>query len=93
MNSSSSVSIIDDIFQQFVRFFQTYGWYFVFSFLAFVWFAKPVLDEFYRKVSLAQANYPQRKSVLDEERRRVRVHQQLDVYKAHREQVGSGHYA
>ena len=90
---NASVSIIDDVFQQIILFFQTYGWYIVFSFLAFVWFAKPVLTEFYRKVSLAQANNPKRRSVLDEERRRVRVHQQLDVYKAHREQVGSGAYA
>ena len=88
-----SVSIIDDVFQQMIHFFQTYGWYIVFSFLAFVWFAKPMLMEFSQKLSLAQANNPKRKSVLDEERRRVRVHQQLDVYKAHREQVGSGHYA
>ena len=90
---NASISIIDDLFEQLIHFFQTYGWYFVFSFLAFVWYAKPLLTELFRKISLAQANNPKRRSVLDEERRRVRVHQQLDVYKAHREQVGSGHYA
>ena len=37
------------------------------------------------RLSLAAANDPKRRKVLDEDVRRVRTYQQLDVYKANRE--------
>jgi hypothetical protein len=84
-------NVIDAAFFSLQRFFESYGWYVVFSCVA-MYVARPYVAAWARRRSLQQANDPQRVKVLDAERRRVRVHQQLDVMKAHREQTGSGAY-
>ena len=85
------VTIIDDILKFAQQWLERWGWWLVFSLIA-LYLARPHLDQLMKERSLAHANDPRRRELLDEERRRVRVHQQLDVYKAHREQKGTGVY-
>lgn len=66
------------------NFFASYGWSIVFVLIA-MYFSWPYVNILMKKRSLAQANNPARKKILDEERKRVRMYQQLDVYKASKE--------
>ena len=65
-------------------FFAKYGWPIVFCLLS-LYMAWPILETIMKKRSLAQANNPHRRKILDEERKRVRMYQQLDVFKASKE--------
>ena len=77
-------NIIDDCIVLITQFFQTYGWMIVFTCIAY-YFAQPYINEYSRRRSLEQANDPKRRAVLDEERKKARIYQQLDVYRANRE--------
>lgn len=84
-------SIVDDLLHGAQQWLERWGWWLVFSLIA-MYMARPYVDRWMNERSLAHANDPRRRQLLDEERRRIRVHQQLDVYKAHREQKGTGAY-
>jgi hypothetical protein len=79
---------LNDIIQGYISeiqlFFAKYGWYIVFTLLA-LHFSWPSIEKFMKQRSLSQANNPIRRKILDEERKRVRMYQQLDVYKASKE--------
>ena len=76
--------VIDSYVIEVQSFFAHYGWHIVFCLLA-LYFSWPYIDKFMKHRSLAQANNPTRKKILDEERKRVRMYQQLDVYKSSKE--------
>ena len=77
-----------NIFEEAVQYVQfvieNYGWTILFSAI-FFFSIKPYLSSYMEKLSREHANRPERKGVLDEEVKRVRAMQQLDVYKASRE--------
>jgi hypothetical protein len=70
-------TIIDDFFLSLVMLISYYGWFIVF-FAGMWYFLRPYYREFEQKRSLFEANDPKRKSILDIERKRVRVKQALD---------------
>mmetsp|Transcript_26443 Transcript_26443/g.26694 ORF Transcript_26443/g.26694 Transcript_26443/m.26694 type:complete len:85 (+) Transcript_26443:110-364(+) len=80
----TGASVLHDAVTYTVFFLQRYGWYLIFTLVAF-YFIRPYLIEYSRKASLQRANNPHRKAVLEEEVKRARVRQQLDIYKANRE--------
>jgi hypothetical protein len=76
-------NIVDDLVQFIARFLADYGWYLVFSALA-LYLAGPYIEAWRRSASLRDAKRPERVAVLDEDLRRARMRQQLDVFKANR---------
>ena len=83
-----NIEDINDIIYSYIniikQFFASYGWRIVFCLIIF-YYSRPYLDKFMKQRSLAQANDPKRKQILDEERKRIRMYQQLDVYKSSKE--------
>ncbi len=65
-------------------FIETNGWKIIFL-LIIIYLLYPYFLQWRPQVSLKSANDPNRKNILDEGRKRARMHQQLDVYKANRE--------
>ena len=84
MNTKELNDIIYSYVDATKQFFASYGWHMVF-FLIIFYFSRPYLDKFMKQRSLAQANDPRRRQILDEERKRIRMYQQLDVFKAAKE--------
>ena len=74
------MSIISDKIQ---LFFELFGWPILIVCIA-IYFSRNYIREKLRNMRLAQANNPQRRSILDKEVKRARLVQQLDVYKANR---------
>jgi F0F1-type ATP synthase membrane subunit b/b' len=77
-------SVIDSLFIRIQLYFEKYGWPFVFCAII-LYVLRPRINNYLRERSLAVANDPKRRKVLDTEVRKIRVHQQLDVFKAARE--------
>lgn len=73
--------MIEDIFNYIVAAVKRYGWSVIFVLIGF-YFAAPYIAEFQRQRSLASANSAERRKVLDEDKRRVRLNQQLKQYAA-----------
>jgi hypothetical protein len=69
--------VVDEWIMRGVELLQAYGWYVVFSLVAF-YFAQPAISEMQSRMSLSQAQAPSRVRVLDEDRQRVRLRQQLE---------------
>lgn len=72
---------ITDLYEEAKLFLQNYGWYIVLVLLAYYIF-QPQLRDLRAELSLRQANNPTRRKILDEERKRVRLQQQMDHLKA-----------
>lgn len=60
---------------------QAYGWYAVLGLLA-LYLLRPRLQDLRRELSLRQANNPARRRILDEELRRVRLEQQMELLRS-----------
>ena len=72
------LTIVDKILAKLLGFFQSFGWYIVFA--ASLWyFMQPQLQELAAARSLAEANDPARRAVLDAELKRVRAKQALEA--------------
>lgn len=74
-------TIVDEILAKVLDFFQSFGWYMVFA-AALWYFMQPQLQEMARARSLAEANDPARRAVLDVELKRVRAKQALEAAQA-----------
>lgn len=75
---------IDEIFAVIAHVIQSYGWPILFTLLA-LYFAFPSLQQWRNDVSTRLANSSHRRAVLDEEMKRARLRQQLEVIKATKE--------
>jgi hypothetical protein len=82
-------SILDDSLHYTVSFIESYGWPILISIIA-LYCAKDYINDFFQKLSLKNANNPSRRKLLDEERKRARVNQQLDIFKSTREAENKG---
>lgn len=69
--------IIDEIVHLSRKFLAAYGWYLVFALLIY-YFSQPYIAKLREQISLAQANDPQRRAVLDRQRQAIRVKQQKE---------------
>ena len=78
-----SANVIDEYAEYAMLFFARFGWYLVFGAIT-VYFVQPYLHRWVNDLSTAHANRESRKAILDEDRKRARMLQQLDVYKANR---------
>jgi len=65
-------------------FFSTYGWPILLTLLA-LYLGRDHIRKFLNARSLASANDPTRRKILDEEKKKARMRQQLDLMKAYRE--------
>ena len=72
------VNVIEDIFQEVLKMVETYGWFVVIT-AAVLYFSWPQIKAFQARKSLAEANDPRRKAVLDAQRLRVRLNQQKSL--------------
>ena len=72
------VNIIEEAFQEALKWIQAYGWFVVFTLVA-LYYAWPQIQAFKAQKSLNEANDPQRKSVLDAQCMRVRLNRQLSL--------------
>mmetsp|Transcript_29311 Transcript_29311/g.49473 ORF Transcript_29311/g.49473 Transcript_29311/m.49473 type:complete len:144 (-) Transcript_29311:487-918(-) len=72
---------ITDLLDEMKMFLQNYGWYIVLAVVAF-YLLQPQLQTLRAELSLRQANNPTRRKILDEERKRVRLQQQMDLLRA-----------
>jgi hypothetical protein len=81
---SSWIPDIDQILSSIPLFIEEYGWYIVFTAIAY-YFSLPYLDNWARERSLASANDPERRRILDAERNRVRARQAIAAAKASKE--------
>jgi len=79
-------TIIDEILAQVFRFFQSFGWPVVFA-AALWYFLQPTLRDLKERRSLAEANDPARRAVLDVELKRVRAKQALEAAQAQEAQA------
>lgn len=82
-------SILDESMLYIISLIERFGWPILISLIA-LYSAKDYINDFFQKVSLKNANNPTRRRVLDEERKRVRVNQQLDIFKSTREAENNG---
>jgi hypothetical protein len=73
-----SRNVIEEAREQIVLFLHRFGWYIVLAGLVIV-FSQPYLKTLREKQSLAAANDPLRRKVLDNQRLRVRLAQQKAV--------------
>jgi hypothetical protein len=78
-----SPNVIDEFAAVAVNFLSQYGWYIVIACLLWYNFS-PQVYRLRDNLSLAHANRASRVKILDEDRKRARMIQQLDVYKANR---------
>lgn len=72
---------ITDLLAACQRFLEAYGWYMVLVLLA-LYMLQPHILRLRAELSLRQANNPTRRKILDEERKRVRLQQQVDLLRA-----------
>mmetsp|Transcript_31583 Transcript_31583/g.43340 ORF Transcript_31583/g.43340 Transcript_31583/m.43340 type:complete len:83 (+) Transcript_31583:2-250(+) len=68
-------NILEEGYSYILFFIQSYGWYLIGLGILY-YFSKPYINERLRKYSLDQANNPYRRSILDEDRKKVRMAQQ-----------------
>jgi hypothetical protein len=79
--SGGDGNVITDLLQGTQGLLQAYGWYLVLTLLA-LYLLRPSLQRLRAELSLRHANNPTRRGILDEERRRVRLQQQMDLLRA-----------
>ena len=70
-------NVITDVLISCQEFLQAYGWHIVLGALA-LYLLQPYLHRLRAEISLRRANNPTRRKILDEERKRVRLRQQID---------------
>jgi hypothetical protein len=70
-----SRNVLEEGFDVVITFIQNYAWYAI-AIALILYFNWPRIVEFQKARSLAEANDPQRRSVLDAQRMRVRLEQQ-----------------
>ena len=75
---------IDEIYGLFVQAIQSYGWP-ILIILVVIYFSQPKIKQWRNSLSTRLANNPNRRSLLDEEVKRARMRQQLEVLKAAQE--------
>lgn len=73
-----AMSYIDEVVASVIATIQQWGWPVVFSLIA-IYMLQPQINQFKNWLSLKRANDPDRVRVLNEERQRVRLQQQLDL--------------
>jgi hypothetical protein len=78
---SHGTNAITDLFQNLHGLIQAYGWYVILGLIA-LYMLQPQLQRMRAEWSLRQANNPTRRKILDDERKRVRLQQQLDLLRA-----------
>ena len=80
-------NVLEEAYLQGISLIQKYGWFVVIGAII-LYFSWPYIEEFQRKRSLAEANNPQRRAVLDAQRLRVRLSQQQSLRKDDRADIG-----
>jgi hypothetical protein len=73
-----SPNVLEEGFEFVLKIIQQFGWYVVFG-IILLYFSWPKIEEFRRQRSLAEANDPRRKAILDAERIRIRQRQQTKL--------------
>lgn len=71
-------NILEEGFAFVVECIQKYGWYAVFTAIG-LYFSWPQIQAYRNALSLADANNPQRRSILEAQRLRVRLQQQKSL--------------
>jgi len=69
-------SVLDEYLLRIQYLIETYGWYVVFSIIAW-YFIQPYVNEMNRKRSLEESNDPKRVSILKEDMQRARIKQRV----------------
>ena len=64
--------------------FEKFGWHIIFAVIVY-YFARPHLKNLAANISRKRANDTRRRETLEKDMKRVRVMQQLDVYRANRQ--------
>lgn len=82
--SQNEANILDDIFANVHMLLIEYGWTIIFL-LILAYILSPYVQEFQKNRSLSIANSPSRRATFEEDVKRARARQQLDVYKSARE--------
>ena len=72
------ISYLDELLASMIATIQRIGWPIVFSLIA-IYILQPQIQSFRSWLSFRRANEPGRVSILNEERQRVRLQQQLDM--------------
>ena len=75
-------NILEEGYNYVLFFIQSYGWYLI-GLGIFFYFARPFINEKLKQYSLEQANNPYRRSILDEDRKKVRMAQQRALNERH----------
>ena len=70
-----ATNVLEDAWLIIIDFIQRFGWFAVFTVIA-LYFSWPQIEAYRKARSLADANNPQRRAVLDAQRLRVRLQQQ-----------------
>ena len=76
--------VIDEWITKGIGLLQYYGWYLVFALIA-LYIAQPSISEMRARASLYRAQSPARVRVLDEDKQRVRLRQQLELLRKNRD--------
>lgn len=79
-----AMSYVDEVVATVIGIIQRFGWPVVFSLIA-IYMLQPQIDQFKSWLSLKRANDPNRVRVLNEERQRVRLQQQLNLKRRNQE--------
>lgn len=72
------MSYVDEAVASIIETIQRFGWPIIATMIA-IYMLRPQIESFKSWLSLRRANEPGRVRVLDEERQRVRLQQQLDM--------------
>mmetsp|Transcript_15172 Transcript_15172/g.22817 ORF Transcript_15172/g.22817 Transcript_15172/m.22817 type:complete len:148 (-) Transcript_15172:239-682(-) len=78
---ANSSALMGEIYVEIRLFLAAYGWYLVFLIIA-LYLLKPYLVKWREERAYRAAQNPLRVKILDEERKRVRLRQQLEILKA-----------
>ena len=84
MSTKVPDNIISDAIKLIQKSLERFGWPIIFS-AAAIYYILPHIRSYLQKLSLASANNRHRRAIIQEDVKKVRVRQQLDVYKAARE--------
>lgn len=84
MKGHGGDNVITEAFESMKAFLQSYGWYIVFILIG-AYFFRPYAQQIRTEISIRQANNPTRVKILDEQRKRARLRQQMDMLKAREE--------
>lgn len=79
------MNIIEEYYLIFISYIHKYGWYVVAALIVY-YFSRPNIKKFQEEMSLRSANDPKRRSVLDEQRNKIREKQQRELANANKDQ-------